>query len=67
MTTTKRTLVTFHIGRGGHFHNQGHVSFVECGEEIEHYTNNFFLGFENGNELWRLLRKKNLPTLKHYI
>src|SRR5690606_13834297 len=28
METTKKQLVNFHIGRGGRFHNQGHLTFV---------------------------------------
>lgn len=47
MTTTKNaTIVAFHIGRGGRFHNQGHLSYI--GERrIGDFTSDLFLNYEN--------------------
>ena len=44
------TIVAFHIGRGGHFNNQGHLSY--CGENtIGHYTNDLFIGWKNEQDI----------------
>lgn len=45
-TFAETTIVAFHIGRGGHFHNPGHLSYI--GEEkIGKYTDQLFLDFED--------------------
>jgi len=55
MTTTNNTfaettIVAFHIGRGGHFHNAGYLSFL--GEErISKYTGDLFLTREKAYEV----------------
>lgn len=42
----KKTIVAFHVGRGGRFNNQGHVTFI--GEQpIGDFTYDLFRGFEN--------------------
>jgi hypothetical protein len=44
------TILAFHIGRGGHFNNQGHLTFI--GEnKIGKYTDDLFLTFENAYEV----------------
>lgn len=46
MKTKERTIVAFHIGRGGKFYNAGHKTFI--GEKkIGDFTNDLFLSFEN--------------------
>ena len=46
METKDKTIVAFHIGRGGRFHNAGHLSYV--GEKrIGEFTNDLFTRFEN--------------------
>ena len=37
------TIVAFHIGRGGRFHNQGHKSFIKWGANINEYTEDLFI------------------------
>lgn len=70
MTTSKNnTIVFFHTGRGGHFHNAGHVSF--CGtkniSEVlslnDSGNRNSFLNKENESEIYRLLKKRDLENL----
>lgn len=50
MTTTNTfaatTIVAFHIGRGGRFHNAGHLSYIGQ-KKIGEFTENLFLSFEN--------------------
>jgi hypothetical protein len=42
----KKIIVSFHIGRGGRFYNQGHVSFI--GEQdINDFVDDLFIRFEN--------------------
>ena len=42
--TAADTIVAFHIGRGGHFHNPGHLSFI--GKKlISDFTDSLFIGF----------------------
>ena len=46
MENIENTIVAFHIGRGGMFHNAGHVSFI--GEyKIGHFIDDLFLNYEN--------------------
>lgn len=46
MENLNKTIVAFHIGRGGRFHNQGHLSFI--GEnKIGDFVHDLFLNFEN--------------------
>ena len=55
-----QTIVAFHLGRGGHYHNPGHLSFIGT-HEISHFTEDLFLNYdlseimeklENENEDW---------------
>ncbi len=42
----KDTILAFHIGRGGRFHNSGYLSFI--GEaNIGDFTNDLYAGYEN--------------------
>ena len=41
-----QTIVAFHIGRGGHFHNPGHLSYLDE-KPISHYVDDLFLNYEN--------------------
>ncbi|MFO0414893.1 MAG: hypothetical protein ACK52I_22195 [Pseudomonadota bacterium] len=45
--TIEETLVTFHIGRGGRFYNQGHKSYIDQDKTISSYTGDLFISFEN--------------------
>ena len=51
--TTEDTLITFHIGRGGHFYNAGHKKYVDQDRSINFYTNDLFVDFENREKLVR--------------
>lgn len=43
---TKDSIVAFHIGRGGHYHNAGHLSF--CGvKDINKLTDGLSINYEN--------------------
>ena len=37
------TIVAFHIGRGGRFHNQGYKTFIKWGANINDYTEELFM------------------------
>ena len=41
-----QTIVAFHIGRGGRFHNSGHLTYLDE-KPISHYTDDLFLNYEN--------------------
>jgi len=72
----KNTIVSFHIGRGGRFHNAGHLTFTGT-NKIGHYTENLFINFENWadvvkpfdkystelNEVTDLLNNEDFETL----
>jgi hypothetical protein len=62
-TTTGKTIVAFHIGRGGHFHNGGHKSYV--GEKsINEFIGNLFVNYENFyNVLEEIGDRENLSEL----
>ena len=48
MKTLDNTIVAFHVGRGGSFNNQGHLSFL--GEnEIGDFINDLYPDYENIN------------------
>lgn len=70
MTTSKNnTIVYFHTGRGGHFHNAGHRSFngeknIEQVLQMNDNGNrNSFLNKENESEIYRMLKKRGLENL----
>lgn len=55
-------IVTFHIGRGGRYWNQGHKSFAghhDFSEVLNRASNNLFVRFENESEIM-----SNLSTLQ---
>lgn len=72
MTTTnnlqeaaQRTIVAFHIGRGGHFWNPGHLSFI--GEnKIDKYVDDLFLGYENQSDIWSEIKGRPNLEEKYY-
>ena len=45
-TITSATIVAFHIGKGGRFHNPGFLSFIGT-ERIGKFTNDLFCNFTN--------------------
>ena len=52
--TAADTIVAFHIGRGGHFHNPGHLSFI--GKKlISDFTDSLFIGFENQRDVFKTI------------
>lgn len=62
--TTEETLVTFHIGRGGRFHNSGHKSYCDQDKKIESYTDEFFQMYENQSYIYgKIKNKENLERL----
>ena len=67
--TTKKTILFFHIGRGGRFHNPGHVSFYgtkNIGEVLamnDRGKNHTYLTKKNQVEIYTLLKKRNLENL----
>lgn len=68
MTTTnnlqeaaQNTIVAFHIGRGGHFWNPGHLTYI--GEnKIDKYVDDLFLGYENQSDIFSEI--KGRPNLE---
>lgn len=65
-SSIEETLITFHTGRGGHFHNAGHVSVCDFEKTIGSYTDDLFLNYENSSHLYRLFKGyENLTNLLH--
>ena len=64
-TLENKTIVAFHVGRGGRFNNPGHKNFV--GEKkIGDFVENLFLNYENQSDLFRKIEgRKNLEK-KYY-
>ena len=69
MTNTKNTIVYFHTGRGGRFHNAGHTTF--CGDKNilqviqmnDSGKRHSFLNKENQVEIYNLLKERDLENL----
>lgn len=62
MENLKKTIVSFHIGRGGRFYNSGHVTFL--GENnINHYTDDLYIVYEHQQSFRETLKKRNLSNL----
>ena len=62
MENSKKIIVSFHIGRGGRFYNSGHVTFL--GEEnINHYTDDLFVRYDNQQIIRNTLKNRNLSNL----
>lgn len=65
---TEETLVTFHIGRGGRFHNSGFLTFCEQDTTINSYTDKLFISYENESDFsnrfgWDLTGDKNQRSI----
>lgn len=59
---TSDTIVAFHIGRGGRFHNAGHRSFIGF-NDITAYTDDLFINYENESEIHRKIDgRENIMT-----
>lgn len=57
----KNTIVAFHIGRGGHYWNPGHLTFI--GENrIGKYIDDLFLNYENEADIWKAIEGR--PNLE---
>jgi hypothetical protein len=56
----ENVIVAFHIGRGGHFYNSGHLSYI--GEQkIGDFTSELFISYENQSDILRKIgKRKNL-------
>jgi len=50
--TVENTIVAFHVGRGGQFHNAGHVTFLGC-KNIGDFTSDLNLAFSNAMKVWK--------------
>lgn len=62
MENSKKTIVSFHIGRGGRYYNPGHVTFL--GENnINHYTGALFVWYSNEQIFRETLKNRNLSNL----
>lgn len=63
-TTTEKLspIVCFHIGRGGRFHNAGHLSYISgYNSNINHYTDDLFIHFEGEFEISKAIgNRENL-------
>ena len=62
-TFAATTIVGFHIGRGGRFHNSGHKQFIgEC--KITDFVNDLFVNYENMYEISKKIgNRENLREL----
>ncbi len=64
-TAIETAIVAFHIGRGGNFHNQGHLTFL--GEnEIWRYVDELFISFENADTVAREIGDRANLKAKYY-
>jgi|SRR3972149_1890938 len=60
-----KTIVAFHIGRGGRFNNQGHLSYI--GEKkIGDFTNDLFTRFSNSKEVVNRFSEQKRPEIYSY-
>lgn len=46
---TNKTIVAFHIGRGGRYHNEGYLSYLGT-EDISHYVGDLFINYEHAEK-----------------
>jgi hypothetical protein len=49
-------LVAFHVGRGGRFYNEGHITYLGEDKTISDYTSDLFIVYENQDELYSLIK-----------
>jgi len=56
-----KPIVCFHIGRGGRFYNEGHLSFLRYEDNINKFTDDLFLYYEFEIEYRR--KYKNYPNI----
>jgi len=67
MTATEnKTVVHFHIGRGGHFNNPGHRTFegiADLQEVISQHSDKLFYNRENYSSILKDLEERNLTNL----
>lgn len=62
--TIGKTLVAFHIGRGGRFHNAGHKIFIGQDKSINEFTSDLFETYENVYDVARQIgERENLLEL----
>ena len=62
-TQANKTIVAFHIGRGGQFYNAGHKTFVGT-HDINHFTDDLFLRHENAYNVFdKINGRPNLEGL----
>lgn len=55
-----KTLVNFHIGRGGRFNNQGHLTYTGTGTTVKDYIREkSFLRYENEDSITRQIAEEN--------
>lgn len=58
-----KTIVAFHIGRGGRFYNAGHLSFIGC-KPIGDFINDLFPVYENASDIFEMIKgRENLEEL----
>jgi hypothetical protein len=68
MEAINKTLVSFHIGRGGKYYNGGHLSFIgfkSIREIIMYEDSNLFISYENYYEISKLVENK--PNLRELL
>lgn len=57
MSTINKTIVAFHVGRGGRFNNQGFTKFIGD-KNINEFTDKLFDAFENEQEVCKKIEGK---------
>jgi hypothetical protein len=63
-TTTSSIILAFHIGRGGHYHNEGFLSYIGTTEGIGEYTRDLFLHYDQCQEVYDAINgRENLEAL----
>jgi hypothetical protein len=67
MKNTKTTpIVCFHVGRGGRFHNAGHLSYISgYKDEIDNYTEDLFSNYEGAFEISKAIGKRENLSAKY--
>lgn len=61
----EKTIVAFHIGRGGRFNNQGHLSFVGV-HDISYFTDDLFINYENQAKIFNAIKGRENLENKYY-
>lgn len=59
-SNTEDTFITFHTGRGGRYNNASHTVYVDQDKNINTYTNDLFIAFENFDLVFDRIKENSI-------